>query len=350
MVLALLASLIAAPPDDPPVKIWLNQDGYFYSGDRARVRVQAAADGYLVVLHADADGRVRVLFPADPGEDARVRGGRRFEVRGRGDRDAFWVDERDGGGFVLAAWSATPYRFEEFVRGNHWDFRALALGDTGDVADPEQALLDVVRRMASDGSFEYDVARYSVGDGSRGYRRGYRYPHYSPVSVRLGFGWGRPYSRYRYGYYGSYGSCYDRLGYDPFCRSYYYDPFYYDGFLFRSPFYYRRPYVYTGGVFDFRLARDGFRFKDRVVTDRNIGPRFRASEGVLLRQSAGSRDARVIRDRGNRPSGPSRVAPTRRGSTMGSGRAMGSGRSMGSSRARPSGSARGSTPTRRRGH
>ncbi len=98
MVLALLLSIAAPAPteagiaavwDDPPVQIWLNQDNYLQRGDRARVNVKLAEDGYLVVLRADAKGRVRVLFPLDPGDDAFVRGGRTIEVRGRGDREAF---------------------------------------------------------------------------------------------------------------------------------------------------------------------------------------------------------------------------------------------------------------------
>src|SRR2546425_7312371 len=32
------------------------------------VNTALAEDGYLVVLRADADGRVRVLFPLDPGD------------------------------------------------------------------------------------------------------------------------------------------------------------------------------------------------------------------------------------------------------------------------------------------
>src|SRR2546425_7267195 len=61
--LALAAPSAAAASDDPPIHVWLNQDNYFVRGDRAKVYVRAAADGYLVVVRADADGRLRVLFP-----------------------------------------------------------------------------------------------------------------------------------------------------------------------------------------------------------------------------------------------------------------------------------------------
>jgi len=135
MVLALMVSLVTAAPtgaaatglrsDDPPVKVWLNQDNYFVQGDRARVNVKVAEDGYLVVLRADADGRIRVLFPLDPSDDSFVRGGSKIEVRGRGDREAFYVDDREGTGVVLAARSVQPFKFDAFVRGDHWDYRVL---------------------------------------------------------------------------------------------------------------------------------------------------------------------------------------------------------------------------------
>ena len=57
--LALAAPSAAAASDDPPIHVWLNQDNYFVRGDRAKVYVRAAADGYLVVLRADADGRIQ---------------------------------------------------------------------------------------------------------------------------------------------------------------------------------------------------------------------------------------------------------------------------------------------------
>src|SRR5213080_2733470 len=94
MMLALMASLLGAAPvtpaaptaasDDPPIKVWLNQDSYFQRGDKAKVHVKLADDGYLVVLRTDAEGRVRVLFPLDPTADDFVRGGHKLEARGRG--------------------------------------------------------------------------------------------------------------------------------------------------------------------------------------------------------------------------------------------------------------------------
>jgi hypothetical protein len=183
------------PGDDPPIRVKLS-DEHFERGDRARVRVRAAEDGYLLVLRADADGRVRVLYPLDPEDDGRIRGGREFEVRSRGDREAFAVDDREGSGSVLAAWSDQPFRFDDFTRNGHWDYRALTPERLED--DAEAGLLDLVDRMSDDRRYDYDVAFYHVG--ARPYPR-YRAGHdpwfwgcwgcgpwfYGP---RWGWGWG----------------------------------------------------------------------------------------------------------------------------------------------------------------
>src|SRR6266446_4497410 len=143
MMLPLLLSLVVSATDDPPVKVWLNHDNYFQRGDKARVNVRLADDGYLLVLRTDAEGRVRVLFTLDH---------ETIEVRGRGDREAFFVDDREGSGLVLAARSSTPFKFDEFVRGDHWDYRVLDARQAGD--DKEAALLDLVQRMTTEGRFD----------------------------------------------------------------------------------------------------------------------------------------------------------------------------------------------------
>jgi len=104
MMLPLLLSLVLSATDDPPVKVWLNHDNYFERGDKARVNLRLADDGYVLVLRADADGRVRVLFPLDPSDDNFVRGHETIEVRGRGDRGAFFVAARARPGPALG-WS-----------------------------------------------------------------------------------------------------------------------------------------------------------------------------------------------------------------------------------------------------
>jgi hypothetical protein len=265
-VLATGSGLPAAVTQDPPIRLWINEDRHFERGDRAKVQVETDQDGYVVVLHADPDGRVRVLFPIDPGDDNFLRGGHRYEVRGRGNRESFTVDVSTGQGTVYAAVSPDPFRFDDFVQGDHWDYRALNATELS--RDPEPDLTDLVRRMAG-GRFDYDLLSYDVSYGasysSTAYyaaaplvaRRSYYDPfcdfswdcdpYYftgrSSLSVNLVFG--RPYRSYYY----------DPFNYNPF----YYDPFYYGGYgynyrpAYRSPGYYPGYYtprsVYQGQIY-----------------------------------------------------------------------------------------------------
>jgi len=338
MILALLLSLtpVATQADDPPVRIQLNHE-QFRRGDRARVYVETSRDGHLLVLHADPDGRVRVLFPLDPTDDAFFRAGKRREIEGRSGRDAVFVDGEDGMGTVLAAVSADPFRYDGFVRNGHWDYRAL--GGTSLRDDPLAGLLDLVGRMADEGArFEYDVASYVVG-GQIASRYGYGHSYGHRYGVRLGLSFGYP---YRYGYY------YDPF-YDPFC----YDPFWgwsglssacYPYRFGYSSGYFGRPYVYGrtfwGGGFVGRSG--GSRFvmpRDRVrVTP--IEPRRRA-ESV----STGDR-VRSVEPRARAPRRPA-VAP--RGREGGRSPSVSRGSVRGSRPgARPSGN-RGSGGSRGRG-
>lgn len=179
----------ARPTDDPPIHLKLNEESYSH-GDRAKVKVRAAEDGYLLVLRVDGDGRVRVLYPLSPDDEGRITGGKDFEVRSRGDREAFVINENTGTGAVLAAWAAEPFKFDEFTRNGHWDYRALTQEKIS--GDLESGLLDLVDRM-SNGEYDYDVAQYSVDEP--GYTRHYYGGWYDPW-------WG--------GYYSCWG-CYPRF-------------------------------------------------------------------------------------------------------------------------------------------
>lgn len=176
LALALLST--AAPQavraDDPPIRLKLSEESYS-RGDRAKVKVRAAEDGYLLVVRVDGDGRVRILYPQRPDDEGAIIGGKDFEVRSRGDREAFVVDENSGSGTVLAAWSDQPFKFDEFDRNGHWDYRALS--DEKITGDRESGLLDLVDKM-SDGKYEYDVAQYTVDEP--GYTSHYSMGYYSP--------------------------------------------------------------------------------------------------------------------------------------------------------------------------
>jgi len=325
--------------DDPPVQIWIDPAGSLMQGDRVRVHVRTAQDAYVVVLRVDGDGRVRALFPLDPSDDDFARGGDKFEVRGRGDRDAFFVDERDGTGAVLVAAAKSPFKFDEFVRGDHWDYRVLASDQAS--SDPEAALLDLVRRMAGDQHFDYDVVTYTVGDiASQSYR--YR-PHYGGGYGYGGYGFGLGFGRPSY---------FCDPFFDFYCDSFYYgygyDPFYYGGLRYGYCWWCApRVFVYSRNVFapdhpgflsrfrDTRASTPPFVLPSNPVTRRSIPPvvtrppvenqpgNARPADRPPDRRSTGdakpsnrpTRDAKPA-DRpsgGDRRSPPDRAAPSRGG-------------------------------------
>ena len=282
MLLPLAVALVLTTPavsaDDPPVQVWIDPNRSLVQGDRVRVHVRTAQDAYVVVLRVDGAGRVRVLFPLDPGEDDFVRGGRNVEVRSRSDREAFFVDEQNGTGVVLAAAAKSPFTFDAFVRGDHWDYRVLASDQARN--DPEAALLEIVQRMAGDQHFDYDAVSYTVGNVATrpyGYRP-YGYGEFGYGGYGYGgYGFGRPY------YY-----C-DPF-FDAFCDSfssgYGYDPFYYGGygygycwwcvprvFVYSPRFY--RPSSHPGFLARFRQTRPAsppFVLPSNPVTRRNPPP------------------------------------------------------------------------------
>lgn len=300
MMLPLWLLLLAGPAiqdDQPVIRIQLNREE-FARGERARVYVEAQRDGYLVVLHADPNGRVRVLFPLDPTDDDFVRGGRRLELRGRSDRDAFLVDDDDGSGVVLAAYAQDPLRYDGFVRNGHWDYRTLvATPARSPQDDPLAGLLDIAHRMAGDSSFEYDAVTYLVGSGRRvasrygsGYEYGYGYG--ARYGLRLGLSFGYPYrSRHFYSHF------FDPFYSDPFC----YDAFwgvrpgcYGYGFGFGYPRHYGYGRTFLGGGFG--SQRGGPRFVIPRDRERLVGiePRRRVGTsepgGTSIAPRGGDRD------------------------------------------------------------
>jgi uncharacterized membrane protein YgcG len=223
--------------DDPAIQLWINNDRTFLQGDRAKVQVRAREDGYLVVLHVQPDGTLRVLFPLDPNDDNFVRGGKKYEIRGRGGRESFAVDGRSGRGTVYAAVSGSPFHFDQFVLGDHWDYRGMAPQRLP--SDPEQDLNELVRRMA-DASFDYDILTYNVVERVV-YADDYSTPYYSGYSGYYG-GCGYSYYGCGRGYFGSPYNVSVGLFFGRPARRFFYDPFY-DPFFF-DPFYYRPVYIY----------------------------------------------------------------------------------------------------------
>lgn len=274
VILTLLATTVAAPAveapsQDPAIRVWLNKSGYVERADKVRAYVRTGVDGYVMILHAEPSGRVRVLFPLDPEDDGFVRAGRDYEIRSRSDKEAFAVYDGTGTGVVLAAVAHDPFRFDGLVLNRHWDYRAAEFGVGNDA---EADLLALVQRMTGGGWFEYDVVRYDVGsyyagdyvDGESG--EAYHLSLYGPgvaghywgggvgFSIGFGVGWYDPwyYPYYGYGWYSPWywNSCCYGYGYPYAYYPYYGYPYYgYPYYGYPSYGYPGYGYPYYGGTY-----------------------------------------------------------------------------------------------------
>jgi len=244
----------AAPTDRPPVQIWMSNDRRFRAGERVRLQVDAQVDGYLLVLNYDTDGRIRVLFPLDPRDDAAVRAGRRYELRDEGGESAFRAGQ-DGTGFIYSAVSRDPWRLDEVVLADRWDYSRLSIDPRSD--NPESALTDLVQSLSGPGGFDYDVAGYRVYGNSYNISNYGDYYGRAPIYVYDDYylcnDWysrwygcrSSPYGGWSFGlgYYGSYYRPYG-YGYNPYSSYYPYYPFG-TSTTYRRPTIVGRPRSYT---------------------------------------------------------------------------------------------------------
>jgi hypothetical protein len=298
------APALAVASQDPPVRIELNNDRQFVRGEHGKVKIRTDDDGFLVVLHADPDGRVRVLFPLDPDDDNYVRGRHTYELRDRGDRETFTVDAGSGQGAIYAAVSRDPFRFDAFAVNQHWDYDALNAQDPG--SDPEPVLDDIIQRMAS-GRYDYDYVTYDVYESE-----------YSSVSYAA------PAVVYTPSY--SYSSYYCDSFYDYYCDPYYYSPYrfsvsvhygspyyyrpYYYGYY--QPYYYRpaRYYGYPTYSYPYYSTPGVIGYRQRYTTPSEFKQSDRLWNGVPYRDRMAGSPARAV----NTVYDP---APVRRGTTSG---------------------------------
>lgn len=270
VILTLLASTAAvpaaaeAPSQDPAVRVWLNKGGYVERTDKVRAYVRTGVDGYVTILHAEPSGRVRVLFPLDPEDDAFVRAGQDYEIRSRSDKEAFAVYDGSGMGVILAAVSRDPFRYDGLVLNRHWDYRAVEFGAGNDA---ETDLLALVQQMSGGAWFDYDVVRYEVASyfvadgGGSSYHLSMYGPTYAGhywgggvgFSISFGAGWYDPwyYSPYYWsGYYPGYWTpCCSYGWYRPYGYYPYYGyPYYgYPGYYGPTRYTYARHYYASGG-------------------------------------------------------------------------------------------------------
>src|ERR1043166_3304114 len=158
----------AMPADGAPVRLWMNNQRLYREGERVRIQVDTDVEGFLLVLNYDTEGRVKVLFPLDPRDDSRVQAGRRYEVRDQDGSQAF-IASGDGTGLIYSAVSPEPWRFEDVVAQDRWDYTKLDVDPRSQ--NPERDLTEVVQRIAGSRGFDYDVMGYRVY-GERSYATG----------------------------------------------------------------------------------------------------------------------------------------------------------------------------------
>jgi hypothetical protein len=143
--------------------VWTDRgEDPYASGQGVRVHFRAEQDAYVTIIRIDTDGRVRVLFPREPWEDNFVRGARDYEVQGRSYRDAFYIDDYPGVGYIFAIAAADRFAYDELERNDHWDYRVIANGRVH--GDPYVAVTDLAQRMVPDGysAWDYDGVSYYV--------------------------------------------------------------------------------------------------------------------------------------------------------------------------------------------
>ncbi len=148
--LGLLAQIAAlattAGPKAAPIRVWIAD---------STVYVRLHDPGYLTVLQVDPVGRIRVLFPFSPDENAGTPGGATFELVAPVGTDV-------GTGTILAASTRRPLQVAGLRAGPSWDYASGMLFQPT-AGDPLAALLDIADRMADGRPFDFDVATYRTG-------------------------------------------------------------------------------------------------------------------------------------------------------------------------------------------
>jgi hypothetical protein len=154
-----------------------------YAGGSRRVdsRFHMYDDAYVIVGHLDAAGRLKIVFPSEPGDDGFVRGEKIYQVpsffAGFGDEYAWSYqnyrsqahnagarhDSYDAGlgyVFVIASWR--PMRLDRITDGNRW--LSYEISDISYMYDPREAIEELGSVIAGDNREAYTIeyAHYST--------------------------------------------------------------------------------------------------------------------------------------------------------------------------------------------
>lgn len=127
-----------------PVRVW-RADSIAY--------VQLREPGHLLLLHADALGRIQVLFPFAPDDGTSIAGDVAFAV-------PLTPEAQGNPATLVAIRSRWPFDFAALRVGFTWNYYdALLLQTTA--GDPLAALLDIAERVTDGRPYAYGVVTYS---------------------------------------------------------------------------------------------------------------------------------------------------------------------------------------------
>ena len=147
-----------------------------YAGGSRRVeaRFHMYDDAYVIVGHLDAAGRLRVVFPSQPGDDGFVRGDKIYHVpsffAGFGDEYAWRYmnyrysthsvatrrDSYDAGlGYVFVVASWRPMRLDRISDGHSW--QTYEVSDISYMSDPREAIEELGALIAGDNREAYTI-------------------------------------------------------------------------------------------------------------------------------------------------------------------------------------------------
>jgi hypothetical protein len=146
LTLAVLAQVTALASAAPPaaVRVW-RSDSTAY--------VALRQPGHVLLLHVDAIGRIRVLFPAAPDDSTAVSTDAPLAV------PLPPVAEGNPGTFV-AVRTRWPFAWGALRSGSEWDYaKAWLLQPTA--GDPLAALLDIADRVTDGRPYDYAQVTYS---------------------------------------------------------------------------------------------------------------------------------------------------------------------------------------------
>jgi hypothetical protein len=202
-------------------------------------------DAYVIVGHLDASGRLKIVFPSQPGDDGFVRGDKIYHVpsffagfvddyawrysndyRYRYHSAASKYDSYDaslGYVFVIASWR--PMRLDRIADGNRWT--TYDVSDVSYMQDPREAIEELGSLIAGDNREAYTI----------------EYAHYTTTNYGT-------YSMSSADYLYSNGcSGYSSFGYSRFFTPFLFSPYsgfgYSQGGCYSQPYYYGYPVAYT---------------------------------------------------------------------------------------------------------